>query len=52
MIFITNEILNQNLPENWKLIDEYTIVASAMSSTEYESLVHSLLQYDCKGDFQ
>ncbi|WP_100615378.1 hypothetical protein [Confluentibacter citreus] len=52
MIFITNEVLNQHLPNNWLLIDEYTIVAPALSNEQYESLVRNLLEYDCREAFE
>ncbi len=52
MIFITNEILNQHLPENWSIIDEYTIVAPALTNEEYNLLIDNLLDYDCNAALQ
>lgn len=52
MVFITNDILNQNLPKTWERIDEYTIVAPALSNMEYDSLVKKLSVFDCKGEFE
>ena len=52
MIFITNTILNQNLPNTWELIDEYTIIAPALSNEEYDTLVERLLQFDCREEFE
>lgn len=52
MVFITNDILNQNLPKTWELIDEYTIAAPALSNEEYDVLVERLLGFDCSGEFE
>src|SRR5690625_3520813 len=48
MIVITNDILNQNLHENWKRIDDYTIVAPRLNKEEYAEYVSRLKKYDCK----
>lgn len=52
MVFVTNEDLNQNLPQTWELIDEYTIAAPALSNEEYDVLVERLLGFDCSGEFK
>lgn len=52
MVFVTNEDLNQNLPETWELIDEYTIAAPALSNEEYDVLVERLLGFDCREEFE
>jgi hypothetical protein len=52
MVFVTNEDLNQNLPETWELIDEYTITAPALSNEEYDALVGKLLGFDCREEFE
>lgn len=51
MVLITNDVLNQNLPKTWELIDEYTIAAPALSNEEYDVLVEKLLGFDCSGEF-
>lgn len=51
MIFITNTVLNHNLPKTWELIDAYTIVAPALSNEEYDSLVNNLKAFDCREAF-
>lgn len=39
MVLITNKNLNSVLPPNWKLIDEYTIVAPKLSDFEFQELL-------------
>lgn len=46
LIMITNEILNKMLPSNWKLVDEFTIVAPITSQAEWEKLIRNAKQYD------
>lgn len=48
MIFVTNDDLNAHLPEEWQLIDEYTIVAPALGSKKYLDLVEKLIPFDQK----
>lgn len=52
MVFITNEILNQNLPKTWELIDDYTIFAPALSNEEYDMLLEKLMGFDCSGELE
>ncbi|WP_164112245.1 MULTISPECIES: hypothetical protein [Sphingobacterium] len=41
MVFLTNDILNDNLPTSWERIDDYTILAPALGWETY-------LEYVCK----
>lgn len=52
MVFVTNDVLNQNLPNSWELIDEYTIAAPALSNEDYDALVSNLLEFDCREEFE
>lgn len=51
-IFITNEVLNQHLPDMWTLLDEYTIVAPALTNSAYSELFAKLAPYDCKKELK
>jgi hypothetical protein len=49
MLMITNEILNTILPNSWKLMDEYTILAPALNENEWLELIEKatpLNQFD------
>ena len=46
MILVTNEVLNQNLPKSWNLVDEYTIVAPSLSIDEYAQLMEILKPFN------
>lgn len=46
IIAVTNEDLNNFLPDSWELADEYTIVAPALSPVEYRQLVKKLIPFD------
>lgn len=48
LVVVTNEILNENLPDSWKRIDDYTIVAPGLNEKEYLNTVQKLKVYDCK----
>lgn len=45
-IMITNEILNSILPSNWKLVDEFTIVAPITSPNEWSKLLTNAKKQD------
>ena len=45
-IMITNEILNSMLPSNWKLVDEYTVVAPITSEKEWNKLLTDAKKHD------
>jgi len=45
-IMITNEILNSMLPSNWKLVDEFTVVAPITSEKEWEKLLADAKKHD------
>jgi len=45
-LMITNEILNTMLPSNWKLVDEYTVVAPITSEKEWEKLLADAKKQD------
>ncbi|MGV0941061.1 hypothetical protein [Empedobacter sp. ULE_I140] len=46
MVLVTNDVLNQNLPEKWELIDEYTVVAPSLTVEEYLLLKEQLKPYN------
>lgn len=50
MVIVTNEIVNQNLPKNWELIDDFTIVAPSLTNEDYQELVTRLLPFDRKAE--
>lgn len=45
-ILITNEILNSILPESWKLVDEFQIVAPKLNETEWNTLLSKAVGFD------
>jgi len=45
-IMITNEILNNFLPLNWTLVDEYTIIAPIIDHDEWEKLLANAKEFD------
>ncbi len=45
-IMITNEILNSLLPSNWKLVDEFTIVAPITTQSEWNKLLTNAKKQD------
>jgi len=45
-IMITNQILNQNLPETWDLLDEYTVSAPELDETQWNNLLKEVEQFD------
>ena len=45
-IIITNEILNSMLPSNWKLVDEFTIVAPITTQSEWNKLLTNAKKQD------
>jgi hypothetical protein len=50
-IMITNEILNSMLPSNWKLVDEFTIVAPITGESEWDKLLANAKKHDLFNDF-
>lgn len=50
MIVFTNDILNENLPQNWERVDDYTIIAKALNTEEYFELYNRLKAFDCKNN--
>lgn len=50
MLLITNDILNNHLPQKWRLVDDYTIIATALSKNEYNKLVNDLTAFDCSAE--
>ncbi|HMO63015.1 MAG TPA: hypothetical protein PKC39_08710 [Ferruginibacter sp.] len=51
LIMITNEILNTMLPSNWKLADEFTIVAPITDENEWMKLLTTAKQFDLWNDY-
>lgn len=47
VIAITNDVLNTILPESWKRVDEYTIVAPILPDDEFNILIANATPYDC-----
>ena len=45
-IMITNDILNEILPETWTLIDEYTVVAPKLTAKQWENFLEEAAKYD------
>ena len=45
-IIITNDILNTILPDNWTLVDEYTIVAPITDQYQWEKLLKQAKERD------
>ena len=45
-IIITNEILNQILPDNWELVDEFTIVAPRLNYKSWQKLLADATFFD------
>jgi len=45
-IMITNEILNEILPETWTLIDEYTVVAPKLTAQQWKNFLEEAAKYD------
>jgi hypothetical protein len=50
-IMITNEILNTMLPSNWKLVDEYTVVAPITNEKEWDKLLTNAKKHDLFENF-
>jgi len=50
-IMITNEILNTMLPSNWKLVDEFTIVAPMTDKNEWNELLTNAKKFDLWNEF-
>jgi hypothetical protein len=50
-IMITNDILNTMLPSNWKLVDEYTVVAPITDSNEWNNLLTNAKKFDLWNEF-
>lgn len=48
MLVFTNDVLNENLPASWTRMDDYNIVAPALSEQEYFDLMDKLKAFDCK----
>ena len=51
-IMITNEILNTMLPLNWKLVDEYTVVAPMTDENEWNKLLKNAKKFDLWNQFR
>ncbi|RMZ60368.1 hypothetical protein D1632_05365 [Chryseobacterium nematophagum] len=49
MIFITNDILNTILPEEWTLLDEYQVIAPVLSDESWEKFVNKAKNHDLWG---
>ncbi len=45
-ILITNEILNSILPESWKLVDEFHVVAPRLNESEWNNLISRATEFD------
>lgn len=45
-IIITNKVLNNILPGNWALIDEFTIITSVLDDIEWSKLIEKASKYD------
>lgn len=50
-IMITNDILNSILPDKWKLVDEYTIVAPIIPTDEWNNFLIQAKKYDSYDEF-
>lgn len=50
-IMITNDILNTMLPSNWKLVDEYTVVAPMIDENEWNKLLTNAKKFDLWNEF-
>lgn len=50
-IMITNEILNSMLPSNWRLVDEFTVVAPKTDKNEWNNLLKCAKKYDLWNEF-
>ena len=50
-IMITNEILNSMLPSNWRLVDEFTVVAPKTDKNEWKNLLKCAKKYDLWNEF-
>lgn len=51
-IMITNDILNTMLPSNWKLVDEYTVVAPITDEIEWNKLLTNAKKLDLWNEFR
>lgn len=45
-IMITNQILNQNLPESWEMLDEYTVFAPELNKNHWNNLLKKVEKFD------
>lgn len=50
-IMITNNILNSMLPSNWKLVDEFTVVAPMTDESEWNKLLETAKKFDLWNEF-
>lgn len=50
-IMITNDILNTMLPSNWKLVDEFTVVAPMTDESEWNKLLTNAKKFDLWNKF-
>ncbi len=51
-IMITNGILNTMLPSNWKLVDEFTIIAPITTNSEWNKLLKNAKKFDLSSEFR
>jgi hypothetical protein len=47
LILITNKILNDILPFDWHLIDEYTVAAPQLEEDEWQELLRDAIPHHC-----
>ncbi|WP_250633069.1 hypothetical protein [Rhodoflexus caldus] len=50
-IMITNDILNKMLPSNWKLVDEFTVVAPMTDENEWNKLLTNAKKFNLWHEF-
>ena len=50
-IIITNAILNSILPSNWKLVDEFTVVAPITTQNDWKKLLTDAKKHDLFDSF-